>query len=66
VKKTLQQKPKEKRYEGYRLWVDNLLLYNSMLYVPNSTDMRQSIMDEFHRMTYVGHSGYQKIVTTTK
>jgi hypothetical protein len=67
VKEKLQQEPKEKRYEGYQLRDDNLLLYNNRLYVPNSTDLEvQLIMDEFHRRPYVGHPGYQKMVTTVR
>jgi hypothetical protein len=66
VKEKLQQEPKEKRYEGYQLRDDNLLMYNKRLYVPNSADLRQLIMDEFHRRPYVGHPGYQKMVTTVR
>jgi hypothetical protein len=49
VKERLRQEPREKRYEGYQLGVDSLLLYNNWLYMPNSTDLRHLIMDEFHR-----------------
>jgi hypothetical protein len=62
----LQQEPKEKRYKGYQLRDDNLLMYNKRLYVPDSADLRQLIMDEFHRRPYVGHPGYQKMVTTVR
>jgi hypothetical protein len=48
------------------LEVDDLLLYNNRLYVPNSTDLRHLIMDEFHRRPYVGHPGYQNMVTTIR
>jgi hypothetical protein len=66
VKEKLQQETKEKRYEGYPIRDDNLLMYNKMLYVPNSTNLRKLILNEFHRRPYVGHLGYQKIVTTVR
>jgi hypothetical protein len=52
----------ERKYEGYNLGDDNLLLYHNSLYVPNLVEMRHLIMDEFHRRPYVDHPGYQKIV----
>jgi hypothetical protein len=66
VREKLQQEPKENKYEGYQLRVDNLLIYNKRLYVLDSIDLRKLIMDEFHRRPYVGHLGYQKMVTTTR
>jgi hypothetical protein len=66
VKERLQQGPRENRYDGYQLRSDNLLLYNNRLYVPSSTDLRHLIIDEFHKRTYVGHPGYQKMITTVR
>jgi hypothetical protein len=34
--------------------------------VPNSVDLKQLIMDEFHRMPYVGHLSYQKMMTAVR
>jgi hypothetical protein len=31
--------------------------------VPNSVELNHLIIDEFHRRPYVGHPGYQKMVT---
>jgi hypothetical protein len=56
----------ENRYEGYQVRIDSLLLYNNRLYVSNSMDLRHLIMDEFHRRPYVGHPGYQKMITTVR
>jgi hypothetical protein len=36
------------------------------MYVPNSTYLRHLVMDEFHRIPYVGHPSYQKMVTTIR
>ena len=58
VIKGLQQESMEKKYEGYKLRDDSLLLYKNMMYVPNSTNLRHLILDEFHRRPYVGHLGY--------
>jgi hypothetical protein len=66
VIKGLQQEHKEKKYEGYHLEVYNLLLYNNRLYVPNSTDLRHMVMDKFHRIPYVGHLSYLKMVTSIR
>jgi len=64
LKEKLQKEPKENKYEGYQLRTDNILMYNKMIYVSNSTDFRHLIMVEFHRIPYGGHPGYQKMVTT--
>jgi hypothetical protein len=66
VKERLQQEPIEKRYEGYQIRDDSLLLYNNRFYVPNSVDLRHLILDEFHRRPYVCHCGYHKMVTTVR
>jgi hypothetical protein len=63
VKEGLQQEAEERKYEGYKLGDDNLLMYNNKLYVPSITKLRHLIMDNFHRRPYVGHPGYQKMVT---
>jgi hypothetical protein len=52
--------------KGINLQLMILLLYNNRLYVPNSTELKHLIMDEFHRRPYVGHPGYQKMVTTVR
>jgi hypothetical protein len=38
-------------------------MYNNRLYIANSTELKKLIMDEFHRRPYVGHHGYQKMIT---
>jgi hypothetical protein len=34
--------------------------------VPKSIELNHLIMDEFHRRPYVGHPGYQKMVTIVR
>jgi hypothetical protein len=36
------------KYEEYQLTTNELLLYNDMLYVHDSTELKHLIMDEFH------------------
>jgi hypothetical protein len=41
-------------------------VYNNRLYIPDSTKLKNLIIDEFHRTPYVGHPGYQNMITTTR
>jgi hypothetical protein len=66
VREGLQQESSERKYEGYQLTIDNLLLYNNRLYVPESLDLKKLIMDDFHRRPYVGRFGYQKMVIVVR
>jgi hypothetical protein len=59
----LKKEPREERYEIYYLTYDGILLYNNILYIPNSTEIKHLIMDEFHMIPYVGRIGYKKMVT---
>jgi len=66
VREGLQQETKERKYEGYHITFDELILYNNRLYVTNSTNLRHLIMGEFHRRPYVYHLGYQYMVTIVR
>jgi hypothetical protein len=66
VKKILQQEPKERKYEGYQLGDNNLLLYNNKLYVLSSVELRNMIIDEFHKRPFVVHIGYYKVVIAVR
>jgi hypothetical protein len=39
-----------------------MLMYNNRLYIPNSSELKNLIMDEFHKRPYVGHLVYQKMI----
>jgi hypothetical protein len=65
VKDGLQRDKLEKKYEGYQLNDDGLLIYKNRMYIPNSLELRRIIMDEIHKMSYFRHSGYQKTITAT-
>jgi hypothetical protein len=56
----------QQKVEDYELGIDGILLYINKVYVPNSPDLRSAILKEMHNLPYVGHPGYQKIVSTVK
>ena len=40
-----------------------LLLHKSKLYIPNSADIKLTVVVELHKRPYSGHPGYQKMIT---
>ena len=47
----------------YSLNEKGLILYKNRLYVPNIPKVKLLILNEIHRNPYLGHPGYQKIIT---
>jgi hypothetical protein len=45
---------------------NGLLRFKNRLYVPNSIDLKMTILDELHKKSYSGHPGYQKMITTLR
>ena len=43
-----------------------LLLHKRRLYIPNSEDIKSIIMDELHKRPFLGHPGYQKMITMAR
>eukprot|EP00253_Pinus_taeda_P015655 PITA_15655 len=43
-----------------------MLYFNKRLYVPDSDDLKNLILDEFHTSHYTSHPGYQKMVTALR
>lgn len=41
-----------------------LLKYKNRLYVPNQNDIKNLILDEFHKRPYVGHPANRNLITT--
>jgi hypothetical protein len=62
----LRQEPTGLKYEGYQMLEEGLLTYRNKLYILNCDDLKRFIMDELHKIPYTGHSGYQKMITTTR
>jgi hypothetical protein len=62
----LQQGKMKKKVEDYKLGTDEIILYRNRIYVPNSHELRSTILKEMHNVPYVGRPGYQKIVAVVK
>jgi hypothetical protein len=43
-----------------------ILRFKYRLYVPKSTNLMITILDDFHKKSYSGHPGYQKMITTLR
>ena len=50
----------EKRYNGYHLEEDGILIYKNRIYIPNLSYLRRIDMDEIHKIPNSTHSRYQK------
>ena len=66
TKDKLQQQSIEKKYEGYKLEEDGLLIYKNRVYIPNVADLRRIVMDEIHQAPYSSNPRYQKTVATSR
>jgi hypothetical protein len=66
LREDLHQETREKKYEAYQVIANDLLLYNKRFCVPKSTKLKHMIIDECHRIHYVGHPGYQKMIITVR
>jgi hypothetical protein len=62
----LRKEPTRIKYEGYQMLDEGLLNYKNKLYIPNCDDLKRFIMDELHKRPYIGHPGYQKMITATR
>ena len=54
------------KYEDYQMIDGGLLTYRNRLYIPDCDDCKRFIMDALHKRPYVGHPGYQKMITPTR
>jgi hypothetical protein len=43
-----------------------LLRFKNRLYVPDSTELKLTILDKVHKKPYSDHPGYQKTITTLR
>ena len=43
-----------------------LLQFKNRLYIPDSTELKLTVLDEVHKKPYSGHPGYQKMITTLR
>ena len=51
----------------YGVSLEQMLTFTGMIYIPNRVDLKEVIMNEYHRSNYARHPGYQKmLITITK
>jgi hypothetical protein len=62
----LQQEPIGIKYGCYQMMEGGLLTYRRRLYIPYCDDLKRFILDELHKRPYIGHLGYQKMITATR
>jgi len=43
-----------------------MLIYKGIMYVPNQKNIKDLSLDEYHKIPYVGHPGYKKLITTLR
>ena len=66
AKQELQHEFVQQRYGYHKLEDHGILKWRSIVYVPNSQELRKLVMKEMHNTIYVGHIGYQKTFETVK
>jgi hypothetical protein len=66
IKEKLQQSNLQQEFRNYELKEDRILLYRGKVYVSNSPEMKNIVLIEMHNVSYVGHPGYQKSITTMR
>jgi len=66
MKTYFEQAPIGLKYEGYQLLNDGMLTYKYRLYIPNCDELNRLILDELHKIPYIGYPSYQKMITCTK
>jgi len=62
----LKEKEPHKKYEGYKLEEDGVLVFQGQFYISNNAKIKKLVLDEIHQMPYSSHPGYQKTITTTR
>jgi hypothetical protein len=43
-----------------------LLRFKNKLYLPDSVELKLTVLDEVHKKPYSGHPGYHKMITTLR
>jgi hypothetical protein len=66
IKPYLEQDTTMLNYEGYQILNDGLLTYIGRMYIHNCDNLKTFMMDELHKRPFVGHPGYQKMITATR
>ena len=66
ILKNIQEENLFQQQKEYKVDETRLLWYKERLYVPKEVDIRSSILMDFHWNPYLGHPGYQKMISTVK
>jgi hypothetical protein len=66
MKSYLKKDPTWIKYEGYHMLDEDMLTYKKKLHTPSCDELNRFIMDELHKRPYIGHLGYQKMITTNR
>jgi hypothetical protein len=45
---------------------DGILLFQNIVYGPNSQELRNLVLKEMHNVPYVGHLGYKKTIKVVR
>lgn len=62
----LQVKILKKEMAEYTQNQKGLICYKNRLYIPNVETLKKEILDEYYKQPYVGHPGYQKMLTALR
>ena len=60
------KRAKESKFEGYELENDGILRFHGRMYIPDDKNLRDTILEEAHRVVYCAHPGVRKIYADTK
>jgi hypothetical protein len=66
VKEKLMLGNLEQKDEVYKLENDEILMYRGIIYVSNSRELKNLILEEMHKVPYARHPGYQKTIAAVK
>jgi hypothetical protein len=54
------------KYKYYKMEEDKFLLCNKKVYVPNYQELRNLVSKVMHNVSYDGHTGYHKTISTIR
>ena len=66
ILKKVQEDRLLQQQKEYKVEETGLLWSKERLYVPEGGDIRSNILTKFHRKPYLGHLGYQKMISSIK
>jgi len=66
IKETLQQGNLQHKFKYFEMKEDGVLIYRDKVYVPNSKELKSTMLGEMHNMSYYGHPGYHKSITVVR